>query len=201
MSKPGARDLIDAVEDLLIDRGPLPTDELVEALRAAGFTFSASPEDDLYDELELHNRDDLTTLLDGRWAHVPTLLDGRLFTHRLSGDEIEQDVLAVYPDLVAALWWEDPMITTSADTFGRHPVVTFLPGTLAELGVQEGDLIGLTVTTTGFDLDRVENQEVAAHSEKFRRWWLEAVTGPEPQELDPSLLTACADVFAAFATP
>jgi hypothetical protein len=39
-------------------------------------------------------------LIDGRWAWIPAVLDGRIFTHRLSVAEVEHDFLHLGPHLV-----------------------------------------------------------------------------------------------------
>jgi hypothetical protein len=56
------------------------------------------PADEALEDL-LAGSSQLVTLADDRWASLPALLAGRVFTHRVTGQEVEHDVLTVDPDL------------------------------------------------------------------------------------------------------
>ncbi|OWG29172.1 hypothetical protein B9D92_12810 [Mycobacterium tuberculosis] len=114
-------------------------------------------------------------LVDDRWVWLPTLLAGRVFTHRLGADEAVHDMLGVTPDL-------DPITTLCEhEEYGRladgsaarivlagydeellerrgipdeaiDPGGALLlePGTLATLGAAAGDLVGVRLTAAGW---------------------------------------------------
>ena len=90
-------------EEVLAEHGPARIPELVEVLERDGYDLGTEAEEDLVDALSEFPDGGAVPLLDGRWAYLPTLLDGRVFTHRLTAAEIEHDVLTVHPDLVPVL--------------------------------------------------------------------------------------------------
>ena len=81
----------DSVARILAEHGPLHEDAIVELLRDSGETVP----DRVVDEL-IHPAGEL---IDERWVWLPTLLAGRVFTHRLDIDELTHDLLIVTPDL------------------------------------------------------------------------------------------------------
>ena len=90
--------MVGVVAAVLTDNGPLSEDELVAAVAARGVVLGADPGEELDEALD--RGDGLAVLLaDGRWAWLPALLAGRVFTHRLSADEVDHDVLIMCPDL------------------------------------------------------------------------------------------------------
>ena len=91
-------DFGDAIAEILRELGCLTLDQLVEHAYADGWDLGDDPEDAVLDELWDDDRPYLP-LDDGRWAHLPSLLNGRIFTHRLTADEAGHDVLEVDPDL------------------------------------------------------------------------------------------------------
>ncbi|OBB44175.1 hypothetical protein A5755_07125 [Mycolicibacterium fortuitum] len=92
--------MVDAAEQLstiLAEHGPLGEDEIKRRLRAGGV---ADPDAVVYDALHMLNSP-AGQLTDDRWVWLPTLLGGRVFTHRLEAPEVAHDMLTVLPDLGA----------------------------------------------------------------------------------------------------
>src|SRR5664279_4713156 len=79
-----------AVREVLSVRGPMAEDDLLGVLVADGVDLGPDPEDMLTDVLDQH-AELVMPLADERWAWIPALLDGRIFTHRLSALEAEHD--------------------------------------------------------------------------------------------------------------
>lgn len=75
--------LVAAVHLLLAERGPSKAGELIDALTEAGIAMPPDPADALGELLE-NDIAPVLPLADGRWVWLPTLLDGRMFTHRLT---------------------------------------------------------------------------------------------------------------------
>jgi hypothetical protein len=106
-------------------------------------------------------------LIDDRWVWLPTLLAGRVFTHRVEADELTHDILYITPDLdpVTELCnhhTQDQQLTDRSpvqlvhgyedeldgrgiplDLFAEVGALLLAPGTVAALGVADGELIGL----------------------------------------------------------
>lgn len=82
----------------MAEHGPMLAERLVSVLAERG----VAPTDD-DDEALMEVLDDVdglvTVLVDDRWAWLPALLAGRMFTHRLTGPEVEHDFLDAGPDL------------------------------------------------------------------------------------------------------
>src|SRR5437762_10615525 len=88
-----------AVEGLLAERGPLSEEELLAALAGSGVEPGGNPGAMLADVLESDDLPSVLPLLDGRYAFLPALLAGRVFTHRVTEAEVEYGFVAVSPDL------------------------------------------------------------------------------------------------------
>lgn len=80
--------------------GPLPFDELLDRLLDRGLTLDE-------DELDEVTLDEIILTTDGTWtsedglvANVASLLDGSVFTHRITASELERGVVDFTPDLV-----------------------------------------------------------------------------------------------------
>lgn len=165
--------MTDAVARILAEQGPLHTDEIERLLQASG---EPVPEP-VVDELSMP----VGMLVDDRWVWLPTVLDGRVFTHRLSAHEVAHDMLdaAVDLDPVSDLFHLDeylrladgsPVSFAVADyddelledrgipleLAGESGVVLLAPGTLAALKAAEGDLVGLRLTDQGLALETIE---------------------------------------------
>ena len=102
MPIPSADALAAAAREILLQRGPMDEDDLLDALDEAG----AHPEPALHrplsDVLDDHH-EPIHVLADDRLAWIPTILDGRTFTHRLTADEVEHDLVAWNPDYTLSL--------------------------------------------------------------------------------------------------
>lgn len=91
-------DLVDVVADVLSENGPLTEEQLAAAVLARGVVLGEDPGGELDEALD-HGEGLAASLADGRWAWLPALLAGRVFTHRLHADEVRHDVLTMCPDL------------------------------------------------------------------------------------------------------
>lgn len=213
-----ALDLIPALTAILTEHGPLSEDDLTQRLRQAGV---ADP-DDAFDELVDEIGCVLGQLTDDRWVWLPTLLAGRVFTHRLSSDELAHDMLSVTPDLdpVTNLC-EDEQFARFADgspTYVALPMfdlelldvrhiplhlvdplgaLLLTPGTLADLGVSEGDLIGVRLTAQGLVIESVTAIADAGIGARFAAM-LEA---DKPTFFDSVVWTACVEDPELFTEP
>jgi tetratricopeptide (TPR) repeat protein len=212
-----------AVRQALTSRGPMTEDELADVLVAGGFDLGSDPEDLLLEILE-EDAELVLPLADGRWAWLPGLLDGRLFTHRLTALDAEYDLIVSGPDL-AAVW-----ILTESQTYQRltdgSPIadvsplldgraltkrgvpasaiegdgaLLFEPGRFAGLGVGAGDLVGLRVTPGGFELSAIEGLTAAEIGTALTAGLDER--GDEPEMLDGAIWTLCADDEDLFREP
>ena len=83
---------------LLAECGPSTADDLLDALTAAGIDLPPDPADALGELLE-HDIAPVLPLADGRWVWLPALLDGWIFTHRLTAQEAENDAIGWDRDL------------------------------------------------------------------------------------------------------
>ena len=73
-------------------------DDLVGLLDADGIDLGPDPDVMLADVLD-QDAELVMQLADERWAWIPALLGGRIFTHRLSAVEAEHDIIVLGPDL------------------------------------------------------------------------------------------------------
>jgi len=213
-----APDPMAALAEILAEHGPILEDDVFQRLEAAGV---ADPED-AFDELIDDVSGAARQLIDGRWVWLPSLLADRVFTFRLSATELAYDMLPVTPDLdpIIALC-ENEQYARFADGSPAHValsmfdlklfdereipldlvdplgVLLLTPGTLAGLGVTEGDTVGVRLTTQGLVVERVTptaDAAVGAH--------LAAVLdADEPAFFDAAVLTACAENPTLFTNP
>jgi hypothetical protein len=211
-------DAIPALAAILTEHGPLPEDDLGQRLRQAGVSDPGTVLVDLLDELSCPARE----LLDGRWAWLPAVLDGRVFTHRLTADEVAHDLLAVTPDL-------DPITELChheeyQQLADGSPIEVVLPafdvavleergidpelvaesgalllaeGTLAALAVVAGDLVGLRLTEQGLVVEPV----TAVADSRVGAQLAGMLDADEPVYFDVAVHTVCAEDPAAFTTP
>lgn len=201
----------DSVARILAEHGPLHDDAIAALLRDNG---EAVPEH-VVDEL-IHPAGEL---VDGRWVWLPTLLAGRVFTHRLDIDELTHDLLTVTPDLdpITALCEHTPyqrladgspvqIVVEGYDDdlfeqrgiplelLGEGGALLLAPGTLAALGVTEGDLVGIRLTEQGLALARVATREHADVAARLAT----KLTADEPVFVDSAVWTVCVEDSAAF---
>lgn len=216
-------DLAAAVRHLLTERGPLAQEDVFGSLIAAGIDVGPDPGEALLDALEL-DPGPVLQLADDRWAWIPAVLDGRMFTHRLSGAEAEHDAIAWDSDLAPlSMLTEIPQYQKLCDGAPISEVfedldddvlaargvpggldsgegVLLLPqGRFADIGAGAGDLVGLRVTGDGFELSRV-----AATVDCDLGAALTGILGQRPQQpvmLDTAVWTACAADDDLFGEP
>jgi hypothetical protein len=203
---------------ILAEHGPLHEDDIARRLRDSGVADPDIVLDELLDETECPARQ----LVDERWVWLPTLLAGRVFTHRLGADEIVHDMLTVTPDLdpitalceheqygryadgsvaqVVLAGFDDELLERRgipAELIDPLGALILVPGTLEALGVAEGDLVGVRLTAQGLVAERVTAH---AHSAVGAR--LAAVLdADEPVYFDAAVWTACVEDPAVFTEP
>jgi len=87
------------VRRVLCERGPMSEDELLGVLTAEGVDLGSEPDAMLAAVLDEED-EPFMPLADRRWAWLPGLLEGRIFTHRLSAVEAAHDIISgLDPDL------------------------------------------------------------------------------------------------------
>jgi tetratricopeptide (TPR) repeat protein len=216
-----------AVRRLLTEHGALTEDQLLTALRAAGVDLGTDPAATLDTTLEDEGLNPAVPLLGGRWAWLPSLLAGRVFTHRLTDRELAHDLLDVTPDLapvttlldsesferladgapVAEVFAEfdaDLLAERNipADAVDVDGALLLPPGYLARLGVAAGELVGVRVTPTGLAVEPVD--EAAIMSVTLLGERLRAVLDTaedEPAELSLAVWTVCGEDPALLTQP
>ena len=221
---PGSlEDLAAAVRRLLAERGPLPPADLITALAEAGIDLGPDPDGLLLEAVD-SDPGPVLQLADGRWAWIPAVLDGRVFTHRLGAEEAEHDAITWDDDLAPlSMLTEIPQFQRLCD---GAPIVELFenlddddladrgvpagldsgdgvlllpPGRFAAIGAGPGDLVGLRVTVDGFELSRVTEAapcDLDAELTPVLRRHSEA-----PVMLDTAIWTACADDAELFREP
>ncbi len=96
-SQPESRNpLVDAALDVLRAHGPLTSEDWAELLVDAG----NGSVDEMLPFVDLLDEPVLGRLVDGRTVALDALLEGRVFTHRLSEAEIRSGLLYAEPDLL-----------------------------------------------------------------------------------------------------
>ncbi len=156
-------------------------DEVIDAAAAEGIDLGTDDPGYRLDEVLDEGDEVVVALDDGRLAWLPGLLDGCIFTHRVSELELEHDMVELSQDLTAiAMLTESETYHTLLD---GSPVVAVLPqfapealeergvpaaliaseevwflppGYLAGLGMEARDLFGVQVTDLGFEIIAVD---------------------------------------------
>jgi hypothetical protein len=208
-------DVIATLAEILSQHGPLHQDEIAQHLRKRGLDSALQ-----WNVLEMDCP--ARQLVDDRWVWLPTVLAGRVFTHRVSADESAHDVLTVTPDLdpittlceheqyqrladgstayVVLAGYDDELLEERgipAEAIDPAGALLLMPGTLAALGVGDGDTVGLRLTKKGLVLDRVD--VLTQHTAGER---LAATLGAdEPTYVDAAVWTACVTDPALFTDP
>ena len=211
-----ADSVVAAATDILRQRGPMPENDLADALESAGVDVGPAAHRTISDVLDDHD-EPIYVLSDERLAWIPAVLDGRIFTHRLSSVEAEYDVIPWHPDLAplsmlntAALADGSPISEAFAELgedFGGVPEtvdpgggVLLLPtGRFAELGLAAGDLVGLRLTAQGFEIEKVTDVAPSGFGESLTA--LLARQPDQPESLDVAVWTLCADGDTLFRRP
>ena len=211
-------DVISTVAEILTQHGPLHKDEIAQHFRDRGM-------DDLDSALQwnvLEMDCPARQLVDDRWVWLPAVLAGRVFTHRVSADESIHDVLTVTPDLdpittlceheqyqwladgstahVVLAGYDDELLEERgipAEAIDPAGALLLMPGTLAALGVGDGDTIGVRLTTDGLVLERVDiiTQHTAGAG------LAATLDADEPTYVDATVWTACVTDPALFTDP
>ncbi len=220
--------LIDVIAGILAENGPMAQAQLAAALADRGVELGEDPGEAL-DEAMDDGDGRVTMLADERWASLPALLAGRVFTHRLTGPEVEHDMLQVTPDLepVAMLTEREeyqrladgsPVVSVlipfdtdivaergvPLDLIGDHGALLLRPGYLRELGLGGGDVIALGLAEDGLLLESVPEPVVTAERVAGLGQRLSSVLATEPNEpmpLDDAVWTVCADDPTLFTEP
>lgn len=208
----------------------MPAPRLARALAQSGLDLGRDAEEILDEADESGAMPLVVTLHDGRYTFTPSLFSGRVLTHRVTGLEVEHDVLDTEPDLAAALeiaadderfrrlvdgskltlampGFDDPRFDERGLEPGLLPGGEYAllpPGLLAGVGVRPGDLVGVTLTDAGWSFTRVDGATAPdpAHlKEQVRRHMDRA--GREPYPLTPLVWNLCAntDLFTTAEAP
>ncbi|MCB0932921.1 MAG: SEC-C domain-containing protein, partial [Mycobacterium sp.] len=212
--------LVAAAQEILLQRGPMDEDDLLDALEAAGADLDPAFERPLSDVLDDH-REPVHVLADGRLAWIPSVLAGRIFTHRLTAAEADHDVIPWSADLAALSLLIDgegfdqladgsPISEAFAelgeDLRGAPEsvdpgggVLLLPPGKFAELGVGAGDLVGLRLTPQGFKIEKVADVTPTGAGAALTAA-LEDIPD-RPESLDTVVWSICADDDGLFRQP
>jgi len=209
-------DPIGSLSRILTAHGPLHEDVMAEYLRDAGV---ADP-DRVVRRLHLEIDIPAKQLPDGRWLWLPAVLAGRVFTRRVTESEVGGDVLTITPDLapIAVLCDSAPYqrladgstvhyvmpgddhladrLEIPAWAVDRGGVLALAVGTFEELGVDDGDLIGLRLDDSGLVLERVSTATDSAAGAQ-----LAMQLGGQPQRVDALVWTACLADPTLFTQP
>ncbi len=210
-------DAIAALAEILTQHGPLPKDEITQHLRDRGIADPESAWQWNLLEMDCPARQ----LVDDRWVWLPAVLTGRVFTHRLSAEESTHDVLTVTPDLspittlcehaqyqrladgssasIAVAGYDDDLLDErDIPVVAIDPAALLLqPGTLAALGVGEGDTVGVRLTAKGLALETVDI--ITQHTAGGRM--AATLDADEPTYVDAAVWTACVTDPALFTDP
>ena len=203
---------------ILADHGPLHEDDIARRLRDSGVADPDTVLDQVLDETECPARQ----LVDDRWVWLPTVLAGRVFTHRLGADESAHDMLNVTPNLdpitalceheqygrladgsaarVVLAAFDDELLEQRgipAEVVDPLGALLLVPGTLGAMGVAEGDLVGVRLTAQGLVVERVT---ALAHSAVGARL-AAMLDADEPVYFDAAVWTACVEDPAVFTEP
>lgn len=212
------KDPTDALARILIEHGPLAEDDIAHRLGEVGV---ANPEDllpHLLDEIECP----AVPLVDESWVWLPALIAGRVFTHRVGAQEIAHDILIVTPDLdpithlcefeeYAKLADGSP-VSVAVPGFDEHVLddrgvplemvddggaMVLPPGTLRDLNVEDGDLVGLRLAPEGLTLSKV----TASPSPAVGAALAATLDPDEPTPFDSAVWTACVADPTLFTEP
>jgi tetratricopeptide (TPR) repeat protein len=214
------------VRQVLSARGPMAEDDMLELLDADGIELGPDPDVMLAEVLD-RDAELVMPLADGRWAWIPALLGGRIFTHRLSAVEAEYDIIGWGLDLAPL------SMLTESETYQRltdgspitdvspfldgdvlaargvpesavddNGVLLLPPGRFGDIGVGAGDLVGLGVTAHGFELTAVASvAELTPYDFGAALSGLLEQRPDRPEMLDIAVWTVCAGDEGVFREP
>ena len=211
-------DEISIIAELLAQHGPLPEREITQHMRDRGWDDSVSTIQWNLLEMDCPVRQ----LVDNRWVWLPAVLAGRVFTHRVSADEVTHDALAVALDLdpiatlceheeyqrfadgsfarIVVAGYDDDLIEArgmSAEFIDWVAALLLEPGRLAGLGVGAGDTVGLRLTAEGLVLERVDGDSQHTAGEQLAA----TLDADGPVYVGAAVWTACVADAALFADP
>ncbi|BBZ10530.1 SEC-C metal-binding domain-containing protein [Mycobacterium branderi] len=204
------------LEGILAEHGPLDEDDIARRLRDAGV---ADP-DAVLEELQLEIAFPARQLVDDRWVWVPNVVTGRVLTHRVTADELAHDILNVCPDLepittlcehdqwfadgspaqVVMFDYDDELLEERGipdEAVAEGGALLLAAGTLAGLGVAEGDLVGVRLTKQGLVVERVSDVADPPVGERLAAM----LDADEPIYIDAAVWTACLEDPALFTQP
>lgn len=212
-------DAMQTLAKILTEHGPLDEDELARWLSDVGVADPDAFIDEFFNEMDCP----ISQVVDERWVWLPTLLAGRVFTHRLDADEVVHDMLTVAPDLhplttlceyegygqfvdgspaqVAMSDYDDELLedrNIPEELIGEAGVLLLTPGTLATLGAAPGDLVGVRLTEQGLVVEKVA---VCADDAEVGARLAATVDDDEPVFFDAAVWTACVADPALFTEP
>ncbi len=208
----------DALSTMLAEDGPLSEDEIAVRLRAGGV---GDAESVIWNALHLMNCP-AAQLVDGRWIWLPTMAAGRVFTHRLSHDEVARDILTVSPDfnpiielfefephnhfadgsqtMVLIAGFDDEILEERGvpdESVPEGGILALPAGTLRDLGASTGDLVGIRFGPQGFVID-----VVTATADAPLGAMLTAQLNPDqPVHVDAAVWTLCLNDPQLFTAP
>ena len=216
-----------AIARLLAERGPLTEEEIVESLKAAGVRmdpeFDDAPEAWVEEALADGDEHLVHFLLDERMAHLPTLLTGHRFTHRLTKDEVAFDMLELLPDLAPLIMLTErdeyhfladgqpiePIagMLTREDTDARGIPPQSVPdmgwllpaGFLTGIKATAGEFVSVEATDDGWLIEAVPVGSVAPPSVQLVALMREfAIEHGHPVEIDAATWQSCVDLPGSF---
>ncbi len=216
-----------AIARLLAERGPLTEEEIVECLRADGVhmdpDFDDAPEAWVEDALNDDGEHLVYFLVDDRMAHLPTLLSGHRFTHRLTEDEVAFDMLALLPDLAPLIMLTErdeyhfladgqpiePIagMLTRGDTDARGIPPQSVPdmgwmlptGFLTGIKATAGEFVSVEATDDGWLIEAVPVGAVTPPSVQIVALMREfAIEHGHPVEIDAAIWQSCVDLPGSF---
>ena len=102
--------------ELLAERVSMNVEDVLPTLRAEGLRLPEDEKlllDDLLDAevgLDIMEVDDLL-------IHQPALFDNRVFTHRVTADDLSGEMFEIHEDLAPLMWWlaDEVLVTTSTE--------------------------------------------------------------------------------------
>ena len=192
--------------EMLTEHGPLHEGDIAQRLRDTGVTDPAG----ILRRLRLGIDFPAGQLTDGRWVWLPAVLASRVFTRRITQIEADFDLLTIAPDLEAiAVLCRYPSYERLADGSAIHCVtpgddrlpahwdvspgllgadaaIALAVGTFEALGVGEGDLVALRLSTAGLVVERVDTAVVTTAGAR-----LAELLGEGPQFVGTLVWTAC----------
>ena len=216
-----AFDAMRTLAGILAEHGPLHEDDIARRLRDSRVADPDTLLDEVLDETICPARQ----LVDDRWVWLPTVLAGRVFTHRLGADEAAHDILTVTPNLdpITALCeheqygrfadgsaarlvlagFDDELLEQRgipAEVVDPNGALLLMPGTLGALGVAEGDLVAVRLAARGLVVERVSAPSLGVNAAVGARL-AATLDADEPVYFGAAVWTACVEDPAVFTEP